>query len=54
MTIDTINTLSGCCSREAKELSLLRRSVNDIQNRVRQVLEPRIESDQEQSGGVSL
>lgn len=51
VTIETINLLSRCCSREAKLLEQLRCSVDDIRNRVQHILEPR---DREQHGGVPL
>lgn len=51
-TIETINLLSRCCSREARELERLRKSVQDIGNRVQYVLEAKQPLDREQHGGA--
>jgi hypothetical protein len=47
VTIETINLLSKCCSREAKDLEQLRRSVQDIRNRVQYILEAKTPLDRE-------
>ncbi|KAI5468187.1 hypothetical protein BGZ63DRAFT_399708 [Mariannaea sp. PMI_226] len=38
-TIDTINTLSRCCAREARDVEQLRQSVRETRTRVQQILE---------------
>ncbi|KAK4155644.1 hypothetical protein C8A00DRAFT_31485 [Chaetomidium leptoderma] len=49
-TIETINLLTRCCSREARDLEQLRQSVGDIRNRVRQILQPKTPLDSQHDG----
>jgi len=51
MTIETINIISRCCSREAKDLERLRSSVEDMRNRVQQMLGARSQPSREQYSG---
>ena len=51
VTIDTINILRRCYSREAKELEQLRNSVQDIKNRAQQALQATAQPNHEQHGG---
>jgi hypothetical protein len=39
-TIETINLLTKCCTREARDLEQLRQSVGEIRNRVQEILHP--------------
>jgi hypothetical protein len=48
-TIETITLLSRCCNREARELERLRESVQDIVNRVQNVLEAKSPLDNKHS-----
>ena len=51
VTIETINMLSSCCRREAKDLEQLRSSVHETRKRVRHMLEAKRSPSREQHGG---